>query len=270
MIAPVVKSPGSKWRVADEIVAMLPPHRIYLEPFAGSGAVFFSKTPSYIETLNDANGEIVNLYRVLRDAQPRERLLEAVEFTPWAEEELWAACESAEGLNDVERARRLIVRSWQNTGSRTIGVPHFAYAGTNSGGSSGKTWATLPEGIRVAGDRLSCVQVLCRDAREVIEAHADENVLIYADPPYPASTRKGAGHLYRHEMDDGEHKRLLEALRGHPGPVLLSGFQCPLYEEILWDWKQILLRGYAQSHEKTSEAVYLNPEAAGRGLLVLF
>ena len=63
----VLKYPGSKWRIADWIIALMPPHKSYLEPFFGSGAVFFRKDPSRIETINDLDGEIVNLFRVIRE-----------------------------------------------------------------------------------------------------------------------------------------------------------------------------------------------------------
>lgn len=49
---PVLKYTGSKWRMADWIISLMPPHRSYLEPFFGSGAVFFKKPPSRIETIN--------------------------------------------------------------------------------------------------------------------------------------------------------------------------------------------------------------------------
>lgn len=262
MIAPVLKSPGSKWRVADRIVAMLPRHRVYLEPYFGSGAVLFNKPPSHVETINDRDGEVANLFRVLRDPESRSHLSEAVELTPWAEEELWLACEPAEDLDEVERARRLVVHSWQNVGSRQVGKAHFGYARACSGGSSGKTWDTLPDRIRAAGERLRCVQVLCRDACEVIRDHADEDVLVYADPPYPSSTRPGAGRLYTCEMDDDQHEELLAALGRHPGPVVLSGYRCTSYDEALAAWMRVQLRGYAQSHGRREEVLYLNPKAA--------
>lgn len=54
---PVLKYPGSKWRLAEWIVSLMPPHKSYLEPFFGSGAVFFKKPPSRIETINDLDDE---------------------------------------------------------------------------------------------------------------------------------------------------------------------------------------------------------------------
>lgn len=59
--------PGAKWGMAEEIVALMPPHRSYLEPFFGSGAVLFNKPPSAIETANDIDGDIVNFFTVLRE-----------------------------------------------------------------------------------------------------------------------------------------------------------------------------------------------------------
>jgi DNA adenine methylase len=63
--------PGAKWGMAKQIIAMMPPHRSYLEPFFGSGAVLFNKPPSAIETVNDIDGDVVNFFTVLRE-QPEE------------------------------------------------------------------------------------------------------------------------------------------------------------------------------------------------------
>lgn len=270
MIAPVFRSPGAKWRLAPRIVSVMPRHDIYLEPYFGSGAVLFSKPPSRVETVNDFDGEVANLFRVLRDPDSRRRLVEAVEFTVYAEQELWRACEGAENLDEVERARRLVVRSWLNVGARQIGAQFFRYAGANSNENPASAWAALPSRIRVAGERLRGVQVLNRDAVEVIRAHQTPDVLIYADPPYPHSARTGHGMLYRCEMTDEQHETLLQALREHPGPAVLSGFQCEMYDEALGDWRRIALRGYAQSHGATEEVLWLNQAAAQRCPNTLF
>ena len=66
----IIRYPGSKWGLADWIISHFPENydkMVYLEPFCGSGAVFFNKIPGAVETVNDLDGDIVNLYRVLRD-----------------------------------------------------------------------------------------------------------------------------------------------------------------------------------------------------------
>ena len=72
----ILNYPGAKWGIASKIVELMPPHRSYLEPFFGSGAVLFNKSPSAIETVNDIDGDIVNFFRVVRES-PKE-LAEAI------------------------------------------------------------------------------------------------------------------------------------------------------------------------------------------------
>lgn len=81
----IIKYPGAKWSIAQWIVSAMPPHKSYLEPFFGSGAVFFNKPPSRIETINDLDSEIVNLFTVIRDRP--EELERAVALTPYSREE---------------------------------------------------------------------------------------------------------------------------------------------------------------------------------------
>lgn len=45
----VLKYPGAKNRLAEWIISFIPEHRVYLELFFGSGAVFFNKDPAKIE-----------------------------------------------------------------------------------------------------------------------------------------------------------------------------------------------------------------------------
>ena len=63
----VLKYPGAKNRLASWICEYIPKHDVYVEPFAGSLAVFFNKQRSHIETVNDIDEEIVNFFRILRD-----------------------------------------------------------------------------------------------------------------------------------------------------------------------------------------------------------
>lgn len=114
----VLKYPGSKWRLADWIVSLMPPHKSYLEPFFGSGAVFFKKPPSRIETINDLDGEIVNLFRCIRERS--EKLARAVALTPYSREEYelaWRHRRTPSTVDNVERARLTLVRYWQTHGS---------------------------------------------------------------------------------------------------------------------------------------------------------
>jgi DNA adenine methylase len=65
-----VKTPlsyyGGKQQLASTILGLIPPHRVYCEPFLGGAAIFFAKEPSKVEIINDTNGEVINFYEVLQ------------------------------------------------------------------------------------------------------------------------------------------------------------------------------------------------------------
>jgi len=64
--APLVPWIGGKRRLVKHILPMFPEHTCYVEPFCGAAALFFAKAPAKAEVLNDVNGDVVNLYRVVR------------------------------------------------------------------------------------------------------------------------------------------------------------------------------------------------------------
>ncbi len=98
---------GGKQRLAARIVGLMPPHDVYLEPFAGGAAVLFAKPRAARETLNDLDGRVVRFWRVLRDRP--EEFARAVALTPYSRRE-WEACRTGVDVdNDVEASRRFLV-----------------------------------------------------------------------------------------------------------------------------------------------------------------
>lgn len=81
----ILKYPGAKWSMAEWIISRFPPHHSYLEPFFGSGAVLFNKPRSHIETVNDLDGDVVNLFECIR--QDPEKLGRIVYYTPYSRQE---------------------------------------------------------------------------------------------------------------------------------------------------------------------------------------
>src|SRR5262245_38216470 len=112
---PVLRWLGGKWKLAPAILQYFPPHRAYVEPFGGGASVLLRKQRSYAEIYNDLDDEVVNLFRVLRDEQKAKALIAAVSLTPFARLEFDESY--GDTADAVERARRLIVRSFMGFGS---------------------------------------------------------------------------------------------------------------------------------------------------------
>lgn len=253
-IGPVLRYPGGKHRLAPWIVAHLPPHRVYVEPCFGSGAVYFAKPKVRSSVLNDIDGEVVNLWRVLRE-QP-EDLARLIALTPWAREEYDASRDPA--ASPLERARRFLVRSWQSHGQRLGRRSGWRHDGPAPNRSISVTdeWKRLPSRILAAVEPLRDAMIENRPAVDVIRRYAGEHVLVYADPPYLQGTREP--DIYAHEMSEAEHEALLAALLAHPGPVVLSGYDSELYSVRLASWTRAAHPAIAEHGERREEVLWLN------------
>lgn len=251
----ILKYPGAKWRLADWIIRNMPDHKSYLEPFFGSGAVFFSKPPSRIETINDIDCDIVNLFRCVRE--DAERLCRLVDATPYSRRE-YLDCFTREDTEPFERARTYLIKCWQGHGFRVayrsgwkndVSGREYAYAV--------KYWNELPDWIQGIVRRLKQAQVECSPARELIQRFHSPAVLIYADPPYLLSTRKNK-RAYAHEMTVDDHAELIATLKQHPGPVMLSGYENDLYNDLLEGWRKIQIATTAEKGKHRIETLWMN------------
>lgn len=263
--SPVLKYPGAKWRLSEWIIPQMPAHTSYVELFCGSAAVFFRKPPSRIETLNDIDQNVTNFFKVLREH--KDELAQAVYFTPWSRDEYegvmtWSSERDymRKTGDPVEDARRFLVRLWQGHGSKTSDRTSWRYDIHCRNGSCPKEWLRLPKVISLAAERLKEAQIENRPALDVLARYAFHDVLIYADPPYPLSTR--SRRLYANEMSNEDHKELLVALDNHPGPVLLSSYPNELYDQQLQHWTRKTKKTLAEGGKTREEVLWLNPIAA--------
>jgi DNA adenine methylase len=255
-IKPVLKYPGSKNTIAPWIIRHFPPHVHYVEPFFGSSAVFFNKPPAKHEVINDLSGDVCNLFQVIRTH--RQELIEQVALTPWARTEYDLSYQPCE--EPIERARRFLVRVWQAHGGDLSTRVGWACGGVKQASNKRiNLWKQLPDRIALVAQRLLDAEIENRPALDVIQRYSGRDVLIYADPPYPLSTRHGK--LYQHEMTDADHIELLDALDKHPGPVVLSGYHCPLYDDRLAHWQTVEKRVQAEKGNLRTEVLWLNHAA---------
>jgi DNA adenine methylase len=265
---PLLRWHGGKWRQAPAIVALFPPHRVYVEPFGGAASVLLRKPRAYAEYYGDLDDDLVNLFAVLR-SDAACTLIQQIRLTPYARAEVKLGYQPTDDC--VEQARRLIVRSFMGFGSpgamgRSTG---FRDTSNRSGTTPAQDWRNLPEAMPAIVDRLRGVVVERRAAMELMGKHDGPDTLHYVDPPYLAETR-GRGnpyctkHKYRHELSDDDHRDLLAFLSDLQGMVVLSGYPSEIYEAALPSWHRIDKLAFADGARPRTEVLWLNPACAGR------
>lgn len=226
----ILNYPGSKWRIADLIVSNMPDHKSYLEPYFGSGAVFFSKPKDILETINDYDGRLVNFFRVTRDDP--EKLQYMISQTLYSREEFEKSIEVSE--DPLEDARRMAVRLWFGVGGKTAAVPGYRKNISWNGPYTAYEWNDMPNRLADASRRLKDAQIENMDAIKLIKQHNDPDTLIYCDPPYVKSAQVDKHYMYDYTTID--HEELLRSLIDHRGKVMISGYASDLYTEVLKGW----------------------------------
>lgn len=259
---PVMLYHGGKWKLAPWIIDHFPPHFSYVEPYGGAASILMRKTPARNEVYNDLDEEIVNVFRVLREPEQAERLRQLLELTPHSRSE-YAACFDRSPVDQVERARRIIVRSFQGYGSNSATVNHKNGFRNRRAGSAGPAldWSRYPDCIPAFVNRLSAVTLECAPALEVMQRYNAEDTLFYVDPPYVRSSRKRNQRSYRHEMSDDDHIALAHALHELTGMVVLSGYATPLYERLYAGWPMAAVQNRTGSNSLMTECLWLSPKA---------
>lgn len=264
---PLIRYHGAKYRLAHWIIAHMPNHICYTESFGGAAGVLLQKPRAYAEVYNDLDGDIVNLFSVLRDAEQRENLIEQLILTPYSRADFESAWSVA--TDPIEKARRTIIRAQMGFGSAgaTKGITGFRIDTKRQYGTAQSLWANYPDHLSQIGQRLSGVLIENRPAIQILKDHDAPTTLHYVDPPYVHDTRYAgakAGRVYRHEMNDKEHLHLLNTLLELEGKIILSGYPSELYDDILKGWKKVETNARISSGRGTdlrTECLWINQAA---------
>jgi DNA adenine methylase len=264
---PVLRYHGGKFRIARWIISHFPPHRFYVEPYAGAASVLMAKPRAPAEVLNEIDDRIVNVFRVLRDPVSAAALKRRLELTPFSRKEFNAAY--GKPTDDVDAAAKTITLSFMGQGSDAVTRGYrtgFRCATRNRDNTAipAHEWADWPSQIPAFVERLKGVALESVDALALMHRfRAQTTTLFYVDPPYPHSTRSAARsrHGYKYEMTDDDHRELAKTLRGLAGMVILSGYACDLYDRDLFpDWSARSIEARADRGRKRTEVIWLNPQ----------
>ncbi|HVS71362.1 MAG TPA: DNA adenine methylase [Phycisphaerae bacterium] len=242
-INPPLKWHGGKHYLASKIIALMPPHTHYVEPYFGGGSVLLAKNPEGVsEVANDANRGLVNLWYVLSDPSAFAAFVRIMHATPFSEEVWEDMSKPWREHGDIKLAPRdeeeavayavsFFVTCRQSMSGRMKDFAVLSRTRTRRGmNEQASAWMTAVDGLPEVHARLRRVAILNRPALEVIAGQDGEATLFYLDPPYLHETRATTGE-YAHEMTADDHQKLLELLCGIKGKFLLSGYDSAMYRE---------------------------------------
>lgn len=208
---PLVPWIGGKRRLASRILPAFPGHTCYVEPFCGAAALFFLKEPSEVEVLNDINGDLVNLYRVVK-----HHVEEFVRQFKWALSSRqifrWLNDTPPETLTDVQRAARFYF------------LQRLSFGGKVEGRTFGTATTSVPklnllrieEDLSQAHLRLSTAYIEHLEWDRCVERYDRPHTLFYCDPPYWQTEGYGV------EFGMEQYLRLADLARSINGKMVIS------------------------------------------------
>lgn len=179
MTKPIVPWIGGKRKLADHILPLFPDHQCYVEPFCGAAALYFIKNPSNVEVLNDINGELVNLYRVVKyhmEELYRQFKWALISRQNWE----WLKITPPDTLTDVQRAARFLYLQKLAFGGKVDGQSY----GTATTSRPRFNLLSLEHDLCEAHLRLSSTNIEHLPWQAVIEKYDRPHTLFYCDPPY--------------------------------------------------------------------------------------
>ncbi|MCK9345396.1 MAG: DNA adenine methylase [Candidatus Pacebacteria bacterium] len=221
MTNPIIPWVGGKRRLAKHILPMFPDHKCYVEPFSGGAALFFMKEPVRVEVINDINGELVNLYRVVQN-----HLEEFIRQFKWSlvsrQMYKWLKLAHVETLTDIQRAARFFY------------LQKMAFGGKVSGQTFGTATTTAPrlnflrieEELSAAHLRLSRVYIEHLAWDDCIRRYDRLHTLFYVDPPYWGTEGYGI------DFEFDQYGRMAELAKSIKGGMIISVNDIPEMRQV--------------------------------------
>lgn len=210
MANPIIPWQGGKRRLVNHILPQFPPHKCYVEVFAGGAALYWAKQPAEVEVINDVNGELITLYRVVQ-----HHLEEFVRQFKWAlssrEVFKWLKDTRTETLTDIQRAARFFY------------LQQHAFGGKVDGQSWGTATTAPPinllrieQNLSDAHLRLSQAYIENLDWAECIKRYDRPHTLFYLDPPYWETAGYGVPFAF------DQYELMASLMREMKGKAILS------------------------------------------------
>lgn len=235
-----IKWVGGKHYLAPTIHKLAPPHALRLIPCAGGlGELWSWPCEGVAEVVNDLDSVLVTFWHTLASPSSFSEFYRRVQCIPFSRPHWEEAKESLEKEgDDIDRAVAFFVCVRQSMmGLRKSWAPLSRKRLRRGMNEQASAWMSAVDGLPEAHERLRRVVVENLDAADFIRRYDCEQSLTYADFPYFPSTREA--NLYAHEMTAEKHEELLHLLLRARGKVMVSGYACPLYDDLLKGWTRV-------------------------------
>ena len=249
---PIVPWIGGKRRLAKHLLPLFPDHKCYVEPFCGAAAIFMMKEPSKAEVINDINGDLVNLYRVVK--HHLEELYKQFKWLLVSRENFELLQQTPpEVLTDIQKAARFLYLQKlafggkvdkQTFGTATLARPRF-------------NLLTIEQDLADAHLRLSQTTIEHLPWLECSQRYDREHTLFYLDPPYWDTVGYGV------EFDWEQYEAIRDFMRRAKGKVVLSINDHPDIMELFSEFRRVEVDhtytvGGNQKQKKVTELIYCN------------
>ncbi len=215
-VSPLVPWIGGKRRLAKHLLPLFPEHSCYVEPFCGAAALFFMKDPVDAEVLNDINGDLVSLYRVVK--HHLDEFISQFRFSLSSRQMFdWLRETPAEPLTDIQRAARFYYLQKLGFGGKVDGRTF----GTATTSPPRINLLRIEEDLSAAHLRLSRTYIEHLEWAECIRRYDRAHTLFYCDPPYWGTEGYGTGF----GLDQYDHMAALA--RSIKGRMVISVNEIP-------------------------------------------
>jgi DNA adenine methylase len=208
---PIIPWMGGKRKLASRLIPKFPKHDCYVELFCGGAALYFLKPEqAKVEVINDMDGELINLYRVVQ-----HHLEEFMKQFKWALTSRamfnWLQNAHCPGLTDIQRAARFYYLQQHAFGAKRVGQ-NFGYA------PSGRpiNLCRIEENLSEAHIRLAGTYVEQLAWQDCFKRYDREYTFFYADPPYFDTAGYSVDFGYE------QYKELASAMSCSKGKVMVS------------------------------------------------
>jgi len=204
---------GGKITLARQVLKLIPPHRQYVEPFFGGGAVFFAKPLAKINCINDINSEIINIY--LQAIAHKDEFVEMFKKLPYMQITARAVTRKLL-LSDDDPFFRAVMHMY----IVTISYNHSLNGGPAVSKSRSHSPVDLIKDLDAKIEKIARCHIYNMDAISTIKMFDDEDTLFYLDPPYPEANQ---GHYRGYKYED--YEKLLDVLYDMKGKFILSSYR---------------------------------------------